>query len=136
MPLRIENTAGGKSWSNPFVGEMGPPAHLKLDVSTLTTDEVDSRGYLKPGVPLKVNGALVSGAGQVVYGMTCEAQKIVADNPTNTTLGEDTSDPLVTVIISGLVNLDVVEDNLGRALSANELAAIAAAGCHLLLTTT
>jgi hypothetical protein len=131
--LAITKTAGGAPYGNPIVGQPLGMTQIKLDVSTLSTNEVDANGYLKPGVPLKVNGALVSGTTQVIYGITVEAQKILTGN---TTLGSETFDPLVTVCTIGLVNFDVVEDNLGRALSANEIAAFAAAGCHLQTTTT
>lgn len=131
MPIRITTTAGGTGYANPLVGEVGHVDHVKLDVSGMTTAEVDTDGYLKPGVPLTKAGILV--AAGFVYGVTFEAIKI-ADN--NTGLAGDTTDPLVAVAVIGLVNRDVVEDNLGRVLTAAEIAGFDAAGSKLALTTT
>jgi hypothetical protein len=122
MPIRITETAGGVAYANPFVGNPGPTTVVKLDVSGMTTNEVDVDGYLKPGTPLLSTGVLVSGAGQTVFGVVIAPVQIAE---TNTGLAGDTSDPLVTVATSGLINRDIAEDNLGRALSANELAALA-----------
>lgn len=131
MPVRVTNTAGGQAYGNPFVGSPGPTTNLKIDVSTLTTAEVDTDGYLKPGVPFQSTGALVSGASQVIHGVTMEPIKI-ADG--NTALAGDTSDPIIGVVTSGLINRDLAEDNLGRAYSANEIAALAAGGFKLTTT--
>lgn len=137
MPIFIKKTAGGAVHANPFVGPIQYTDHIKLDVSTLTIAEVDKFGYLKPGVPLRQNGALVSAnSGQFIYGVTIEPIKIVEDNPTDVSLGAETSDPLIAVGVIGTVNRDIIEDNLGRAVSANELLAFAAAGCKIHLTTT
>lgn len=131
MPLRITNTAGGTSYANPLVGGVDHVDHVKLDVSGMTTAEVDADGYLKPGVPLTKAGILV--ASGFVYGITFEAVKI-ADN--NAGLASDTSDPLIAVAVVGLVNRDIVEDNLGRVLAAAEIAGFDAAGSKLALTST
>jgi hypothetical protein len=131
MPMKVTKTAGGTNYGFPFVGPMDHPLHVKLDVSGLTTDEVDSEGYLKPGVPLTSAGILV--ASGAVYGVTIEAVKIADDN---TALAGDTSDPLVAIGTIGVVNRDVVEDNLGRALTSAEIAGFSAAGSKLVLTTT
>jgi len=135
MPMRSEVLrAGGEAYANPFVGPINHTLHVKLDVSGMTTAEVDAYGYLKPGVPLTEAGTLVtSGA---VHGVTVEAVKIVAANPTNVTLAADTSDPLVAVANIGIVNRDIAEDNLGRAYTGAEVAGFAAAGSKLVLTTT
>ena len=106
---------------------------MKVDVSTLTTAEVDSSGYLKPGVPLQANGALVSAAGQTVHGVTIEAVKLTGRTG-NANLATDTSDPLVAVNTEGLINRDIAEDNLGRVYSANELAALALGGFKVTTT--
>lgn len=132
MPLRIETVSGGRSYGWPFVGEVNQVDHVKLDVSGMTTAEVDADGYLKPGVPLKINGTLV-GSGEIVHGVTIEAVKIATNN---SGLASDTSDPLVAVCTHGLINRDIVEDNLGRALTADELAAFNAAGSHIKVTST
>jgi hypothetical protein len=137
MPISISKTTGGATHASPFVGPVQHTDHIKLDVSTLTIAEVDQFGYLKPGVPLRQNGALVSAnSGQFIYGVPIEPIKIVAENPTDVSLAADTSDPLIAVGVIGVLNRDIIEDNLGRAVSANELLAFAAAGCTLHLTTT
>ncbi len=131
--LNFTKTPGGAAYAPVIVGAVLGMTHIKLDVSTLTAAEVDSHGYLKPGVPLQKDGTLVSGAGQSVYAITIEANKIRQDN---VGLAADTTDPPIAVCTLGLVNLDIVEDNLGRALTANELAAFTGGGCRLQLTTT
>ncbi len=136
MPLGIETTAGGRAYANPFIGGVDHPAQIKVDVSGLTTDEVDEFGYLKPGVPLAKTGILVGSSPAFVYGVTFEAQKIVAANPTNTTLGADTSDPIITVNTVGHANRDVIEDNLGRALTSDEIAGFDRAGSKIALSAT
>ncbi len=105
-------------------------ANVLIDVSTLSANEVDSKGYLKPGVPVNKTGDLVTAG--FVYGVTIEATKIAEDN---TDLA-NTPDTFVAVSTSGLVNRDLVEDILGRPLSAAEIAGFDAAGCKLGLTTT
>lgn len=136
MPLEITKTAGGIAVGNPFVGAAEQPDHVKVDVSGLTINEVDTNGYLKPGVPLAKTGILVGASPAFVYGVTKEAQKIVPANPTNATLAAVTADPLITVFTLGLVNRDIIEDNLGRALTADEVAGFDRAGSKIALTTT
>lgn len=136
MPMAIENVAGGTSYVNPFIGGVDHPAQIKVDVSALTTDEVDAFGYLKPGVPLTKAGILVGAAPAFVYGVTFEAQKIVPANPTNVTLAAVTADPIITVNTVGHINRDALEDNLGRALTADEIAGFDAAGSKIALSAT
>lgn len=136
MPLAIETTAGGRAYANPFIGGVDHPAQIKVDVSGLTTDEVDEFGYLKPGVPLAKTGILVGASPAFVYGVTFEAQKIVPSNPTNDTLAAVTADPIITVNTVGHANRDVIEDNLGRALTADEIAGFDRAGSKIALSAT
>jgi hypothetical protein len=60
MPLAIKSTEGGLAHAPVFV--TGPLATdtVKVDISTLTSDEIDSDGYLKPGVPFSSAGVLVA----------------------------------------------------------------------------
>lgn len=141
MPLQnIPTATGGTSgYCDPFVGRPGPPAHVKVDLSGLTTDEVDPDGYLKPGVPLTKTGVLPAGTGAIAWGVVPEATRLnlVTIPPTNTTLGTETGDHFVGVFCGGLLNLDIIEDNLGRALTADEKAALETnAGAHFVLTST
>lgn len=136
MPMSITTTAGGIGYGNPFIGGVNHPAQIKVDVSGLTIAEVDQFGYLKPGVPLTKAGILVGASPAFVYGVTIEAQKIVPDNPTDVTLAAVTVDPIITVNTVGHVNRDVIEDNLGRALTADEIAGFDAAGSKIALSAT
>lgn len=137
MPLRIKTTDGGASHGNPFVGPILGTAHVKVDISGLTTKEVDQNGYLKPGVPLEQDGTTV-GNGEFVFGVTVEAARLplVTVPPTNTSLGNETGDCFVAVGTIGSVSQDIIEDNLGRALTADELAGFDAAGSKLVLIRT
>lgn len=136
MPITVQETAGGVGYGNPLVGPPGPFTHIKLDVSGLTTDEVDADGYLKPGVLFASDGTLV-GAADFAYGIVTEAIKLPITLPrTNTTLGNETGDPLIAVCTSGLINRDVAEDNMGRAYTADELDGIVTAGSQFSITTT
>jgi hypothetical protein len=139
MPLQITTTAAGTGYGNPMVGEPGPFKHVKVDLSGLTSDEVDADGYLKPGVVLKESGGLavlVGAAAGIIYVVT-EPTKLAVTVPADTTsLGNETGDHLIAVSISGLVNRDVAEDNMGRAYTANELTSFATLGTHLAVTST
>lgn len=137
MPLALATPyAAGTDLPCPVLS-IHDTVQIKLDVSNMTTAEVDINGYLKPGVPLRNSsdmGVLVSAGSQVIYGITIGHTKIAASNVTGILAAA--ADVLVTVQRIGIVNRDVVEDNLGRVLSADELAAFDAAGCSLRLTTT
>lgn len=135
MPLGIHTTSGQGAYANPLLGPVNHVDHVKVDVSGLTTNEVDSDGYLKPGVPFTQAGILV--ASGKAYGITFEAVKVMtpAQAATNDTIAAVTLDPLVAVETHGLVNRDIGEDNLGRAYSAAEIAGMAA-GDNLMLTST
>jgi hypothetical protein len=137
MPTIIENPQGGTSYANPFVGGVDHPLHLKIDLSLLTTDEVDSKGNLKPGVAFDSTGTPV-GSGQFVYGVVFEPVRLPLATipPTNTSLGNETADCLVAVNTIGVINRDIAEDNMGRAYTADELAGFDLAGSHIRLTTT
>lgn len=134
MPLRISTVDGGSSHGNPFVGPIVASAHVKVDVSDMSDKEVDVNGYLKPGVPLKQDGNLV-GAGTYVFGVTVEAVK-VADGNTDAILDAVTVDPFVAVATICQVSQDIIEDTLGRALTADELAGFDVAGSKVSLIRT
>ena len=60
MPMKVTATAtAGELHPNPFVGPIDHVLDVRLDVSDLSSDEVDSLGYLKPGVLLTRGGELV-----------------------------------------------------------------------------
>lgn len=147
MPMSVTETTGANVYASPFIGPVNHPVHAKVDISALLIDgasgaQVDAKGYLKPGTPFKlVSGAAVpldATSGEYVYGCVIEATDLglATVPPTNTSLAAVTADPFVALNTQGLVNRDILEDNLGRALSAAEIAAFAAAGSQLKLTTT
>jgi hypothetical protein len=76
-------------------------------------------------------------AAQYAYGCVIEPTKV----PGTTVVDADTdldslTDFPVAVARGGLLNRDMIEDNLGRALTVFELAAIAHPECNLRLTAT
>lgn len=133
MPITIEDVASeANTYGHPFVG---PGAQytdvVKVDISGLTSNEVDADGYLKPGVPLNKSGVLVSSG--VVYGVTLEPIKIAADNESATLAAA--TDCFVALGTHGVVNRDIMEDNLGRVLTAAEIAGMADDGAIKLTRT-
>jgi hypothetical protein len=147
MPITVTSTDGNAVYASPFIGPIDHTVHAKVDVSTLLIDgaygaQVDLKGYLKPGTPFKlVSGAAVpldGTADEFVHGCVVEATQIVPSSPTvtNAILAAVTIDPFIALATHGVINRDILEDNLGRALHANEVAAFAAAGSHIVLTTT
>lgn len=111
----FQTTAGGQSYIDIRVGE-GHGIHQGLiDVSEVGSVD-DAEGYLPPGLPLTAAGDPV-GAGEDAYGIVGpEAVKVGA------------ADHYGNMIMTGVLNRDAIEDNLGRVLSADELAGIAS-GC-------
>lgn len=139
MPLHIKKTAGGTTYGPVFIGDILGMQQVVVDISTLTTDEVDADGYLKPGVAFQKDGTLVSaGSGQFVYAVNPEPQnlRMAVLPPTNGTLSGDTRTWPLGMGTIGEVNRDVAEDNMGRAYSSNELTAFNAAGSMIHLTNT
>lgn len=96
-----------------------------VDISTLTTAEVDAQGMVKPGLPLTQAGIMV-GAAVAVFGVTFEPVKRRTQTSfygaDNTNLAADTNDFPVAVLTSGSVSKRAIEANLGRSLTANEIA--------------
>ena len=134
MPIRVVNpkTTSGQVYARVFVGPVDHFAQLAVNVAVLTTREVDSDGYIKPGVPFLSTGALVSAAGQVIWGVTPESIKVANGNDAASLTAAGTIQLGVATI--GQINRALSEANLGAAYNANELAAFGAAGCliHLL----
>ena len=137
MPIAISSTTGGLAHAPVFVGRILATDVVQVDISDLTINEVDPDGYIKPGVPLSKLGDIV-GAAVPVYGVTIEAIKTphATIPPTNASLAADVGTFPCVVGTIGTVNRDIIEDNLGRALSANEIAGFALADCHVILTRT
>jgi hypothetical protein len=134
MPITIAATATeGNSYGNPFVGPAEHRDVVKVDISDLGTGEVDADGYIKPGLPLAKDGNLIT-AGVPVFGSVIEATKIATGN-TDAIL-DATTDCFIAVCTHGIQNRDITEDNLGRALNADELAGFDLAPSTLKLTRT
>lgn len=112
MPISITSTAGGTGYVDIRVGDGHGIHQGLLDVSTLTSSD-DAEGYLPPGLPISATGDPV-GSSEDAYG-------IIGPEPVK--LGS--ADHFGNMIMSGVLNRDAIEDNLGRALSADELAGIA-----------
>lgn len=137
MPPRItRNAEAGQDYGNPFVGPVDHTNQLAVDVGLLTAAEVDANGYIRPGLPLAADGTLIGIAPDYAYGAVVEATKVAEGN---TQLQRDAAGPAgdgivrIAVARSGLLNRDIVEDNLGRVLSADEIAGIGAASSRLAL---
>jgi len=135
--MKISSVAdAGEVHPNPFVGPVNHTVALLVDVSTLTTDEVDNYGYLKPGVIIQATGDKITAPSQIAYGAVVEAVQVAPAGSDNTALAAITVDVEVAVGLFVLLNRDILEDSLGRAVSADELAAIDAAGSHVAITPT
>lgn len=135
MPIAIESRATEQTvYGHPFI-EILATDEVRVDISDLTTAEVDADGYLKPGAHLRKTGDTIA-SGSALYGVTIEPTKIVAAAPTDASLAANTGTFPVVVGTIGFVNRDVVEDNLGRALTADEIASYDIAGSKLHLSRT
>jgi hypothetical protein len=130
MPFRVTQDAGaGASYGNPFVGPIDHTVAIDVDLTAMTTGEIDAYGYLKPGIPLLKTGAKVTAG--AVFGVTVEAIKVAADNAGATIAALGTI--RVAVATVGQVNQDVCEDNLERVFTAAEIAGFNLAGSKLVL---
>lgn len=135
--------AAGQIYGRPWRGIVEYVAQISVSITGLTSREIDGYGFLKPGVPLKADGTLISGAAQVVFGVTIEPLDVLnLYHPTSPISGATltaaiaaaTSPQQVVVGTIGQVLQDVIEDNLGAVLTANEIAGFNLAGSliHLL----
>ena len=120
MPISASTTSGGTSYVDIRVGEGHAIHQATLDVSGLTAD---ADGYVPPGQPILASGAPVTqGAdtAEIAHGVVGpEAVK------------EGDADHFGNVILTGALNQDAIEDNLGRALTANEISALTDGGLKL-----
>jgi hypothetical protein len=134
MPIGVSKTTGGLAHAPVFVGKITGTDVVQVDISDLTINEVDQDGYIKPGVPLSKIGDTI-GAAVPVWGVTIEAIKLPLATipPTNVSLAADTG---TCPEVFGLCNRDIMEDNLGRALTANEIAGFDLAGSNCRITRT
>jgi hypothetical protein len=139
MPLGSTSTVSADVYAPVFTNSVLGLQQVNVDVSELTTDEVDADGYLKPGVAFKKDGTVCDGtSGEFVYAVNPEPQRLFHATipPTNVSLAADTRTVSLGMGTIGEVNRDIAEDNMGRAYNANELAAFNAAGSMIHLTNT
>ena len=114
MPISVTSTAGGVAYGDIRVGEC--QVHQGLLAAASLAASRDALGSLPVGLPVQVDGTPITTTGQAIFGLVGpEAVKLGSVN----VFGN--------LILSGNVNRDMIEDNLGRALSANEIAALPAA---------
>jgi hypothetical protein len=131
MPMRVSApTGGGNLAVTPFVGPINHTVAIRVDVSTLTSSLVDSRGYLKAGVMLARTGVPVAGAA-LKYGAVVEHTKVAASNSTADLNAATDIDVAVAVICA--MNRAILENSLGRVLTADEIASPAGSSPIVLL---
>lgn len=135
MPLSVAKTTGTTTYGNPIVGEPGPLLQVVVDISELDTKLVDADGFLVPGAMFKSDGTQPDGSG-FLYAVNPEPIKIIDYVPTDVLLAADTDTIPVGCVTGGILNRDIIEDNFGRAMTANELAAVIAAGSQFIVTNT
>jgi len=129
MPLNLgtSTSVGGKILGNPWRGLIEHQHQYRVNIADLTTGEVDADGYIKPGVPLSsANPAGRVTAGRV-EGCTIESIKVAASNSPAALTAAGVIE--LTIGTIGQVNRKIIEDNLGRPLTAAEIAGFTAPGC-------
>lgn len=131
MPPKVQRNivAASQDYANPMIGPVNHTHQLAVNVAVLTANEVDANGYLRPGVIFDKTGILVGVAPAYNYGIVVAPVKVAKSNAGADLVAAGVQ--RVAVCRIGIVNGDIVEDNLGRALTANELAGFERAGTHL-----
>jgi phage tail sheath gpL-like len=65
MPTKVKRASGNNTaYASALIGNY-ETLHALIDVSALTASQVDTRGYLKPNVPLSLSGVALSSASAV-----------------------------------------------------------------------
>lgn len=131
--IKVQRNLVGASqdYGKVHVGPANYTHQLAVNVAALTSAEVDGNGWIKPGVIFDKAGILVGAAPAFNYGIIIEATKVAKSNSGTDLTAAGVQ--RVVVLRFGLVNGDIIEDNLGRVLTANELAGFERAGTHLAL---
>lgn len=134
--LRIVNTTqSGATYISPFMQTHRSPDQVSVDVTAFTSFEVTADGCVKPGVPIRKvagsNGTLITAAAQIVSGVTVELTKVAATNGA----ADLTAAGVVQLVIGreGMVSRSLMEEMLGRVLTANEIAGFGLAGSQIIL---
>lgn len=137
MPFDIKDTHDeGDVYGDPFVGRADHSVQILIDVSGLTTDEVDAKGYLKTGTPFRENGLLISGASQYVFGVTRETVRVgfyLGNYGNSSTILDGATDVQIALFTIGQVDKGMIEDNLGRTLTENEVDGFESGSCEIIL---
>lgn len=121
---------GGSPYNSPFVGPLDFTVHVPLDVSALTNTLVDQKGKLKPGAVLTPAGTPPDGTEGETAVLNLETIRVAEGN--STAALEAAADRTIACLAIGIAKRAVLEENLGRELSANELAALKAGGITLI----
>lgn len=132
MPLSKRTLfAGAQPYHPVFQGRVDHTAQIAINVTALTTAEVDSDGYIKPGVPFAADGTTV-GAAEPVFGVVIEPIKVANGNAAGDLSAADATFQIA-LGIEGVVNRNLAEANLGRVYTADEIAGFALAGSQIKL---
>lgn len=131
-PIRITQVSytPAKDYGNPLVGPIDHTVAVPVTLSTMTTREIDAKGFLRPGIPLTKAGAKIT-AGVAVFGVTVEVIKVADNNAAATIAALGVQNVAVATI--GQVNRAIAEDNLEAAYTADEVAGFNLAGSKLVL---
>ena len=134
MPIRSTKTIQKvKTYLNVFLGPVDHEYQLLVDLSALTSREIDALGYLKPGVPFTRAGGLVGAAPAFPFAVTFEAIKVAEGN--TAPIIAALPDMWIGVGLYGAVIQDAAKFNLGADYTANEIAGFDRAGSKLVLLT-
>lgn len=136
MPIGIRQThTGGQTYVTPFVGPIDHTGPIRLDVSSLDgTDFVDEFGFIIPGTPLTAAGVPASaaaGAGTAAVGCVPEAIRVAPSGASADLAAAADFDIAVAHICQ--INRDALEDNIGRALTADEVTNLTSLGRIVLI---
>lgn len=115
----------------PFIDMGNGRAAVRLAAGAFTVNTIDAQGYLKAGTPLTRAGILPGVAPAFVYGSVVEPVKVADGNSAPQVAAAIVQ--TVGVTLDAVVNLAALEDVLGRALTADELAAYDRAGSQTTL---
>lgn len=133
MPLSKRSLfAGAVPYHPVFQGRVDQTAQISINVTALTSNEVDTDGYLKPGVPFEADGTLCDADNDVVFGVSIEPIKVAAGNAAGDLSAADSSFQIALGIV-GVVNKALIEANLGRSLTAREIAGFGLTPCKIIL---
>lgn len=111
----------------PFWGEAPRTVHLTVDpVDFDDSDWVTDDGYLIPGCPLQADGTLATGEDEPAKFIVPYPTKIAADNTTAVLTAAP--DQMIGVATRGDLSQAIIEANVARVLTADEIANIEASG--------